>query len=228
MSRAFDPRQVRALLFDIDGTLADTDDAAVAKLAGWLEPIARRWPALRPEPTARRALMALETPLNALYAWWDRLYLDELTAPLAKLLPKPSPDRKSARLVPGVRDMLEQARLRFPMAIVTARGARSTRAFLQAAGLAEYFAAVVSTRTARRAKPHPAPVLRAARDLGVPPQACLMVGDTTLDIQAGTAAGAQSAAVLCGFGTREELEHAGAHLILDSTADLLDHFPSSG
>lgn len=227
MSDAFDPHRVRALLFDIDGTLADTDDAAVARLASWLKPLARRWPALRPEPSARRVLMALETPINALYAWWDRLYLDELTAPLVKLLPRPTRHRSSAPLVPGVRGMLEEAGSRFPMAIVTARGARSTRGFLQAASLAEHFSAVVSTRTARRAKPHPAPVLHAARDLGVPPETCLMIGDTTLDVLAGRAAGAQTAAVLCGFGTRDELERAGAHLVLESTADLLDHLPQA-
>ncbi len=228
MTAAFEASRVRALLFDIDGTLADTDNAAVAKLAGWLEPLAFRWPALRPEPAARRTLMALETPINALYALWDRLYLDELTAPLSKLLPKPNVALGSVRLVPGVRDMLERAGQRFPMAVVTARGAYSTLAFLEAAHLSDHFTSVVSTRSARRAKPHPAPVLRAARDLKVPPEACLMVGDTTLDVRAGRAAGAQTAAVLCGFGTRDELERAGAHLILDSTADLLDHLPSSG
>jgi phosphoglycolate phosphatase len=50
-----------------------------------------------------------------------------------------------------------------------------------------------------------------------------MVGDTTLDVRAGVAAGAQTVGVLCGFGEQHELERAGAHLVLDSTADLLDH-----
>jgi phosphoglycolate phosphatase len=47
-----------------------------------------------------------------------------------------------------------------------------------------------------------------------------MVGDTTVDVKAARRAGAWSAAVLCGFGERQELERAGAHVVLNSTADL--------
>jgi phosphoglycolate phosphatase len=50
-----------------------------------------------------------------------------------------------------------------------------------------------------------------------------MVGDTAVDVKSARRAGAWSVAVLCGFGERKELERAGAHLILDSTADLLTH-----
>jgi len=49
-----------------------------------------------------------------------------------------------------------------------------------------------------------------------------MVGDTTVDIRAGVAAGAQTVGVLCGFGERGELERAGADLILESTTELAD------
>jgi len=56
--------------------------------------------------------------------------------------------------------------------------------------------------------------------MGVPPENCLMVGDTTVDIRAGRAAGAQTVGVLCGFGYREELERAGADAILNSTGEL--------
>ena len=53
---------------------------------------------------------------------------------------------------------------------------------------------------------------------------CLMIGDTTVDIRAGKAAGAQTVGVLCGFGTERELRRAGADLILQSTADLMEIF----
>jgi phosphoglycolate phosphatase len=79
-----------------------------------------------------------------------------------------------------------------------------------------------------RLKPHPAPLRHAAAQLNIPIQNCLMVGDTTVDVLAGRRAGAQSVAVLCGFGERRELERAGAHLILDSTAELVHHLPSPG
>ena len=54
----------------------------------------------------------------------------------------------------------------------------------------------------------------------MPVEACLMVGDTRMDVLAGKRAGAQMVAVLCGFGERRELARAGADLILENTADL--------
>jgi len=47
-----------------------------------------------------------------------------------------------------------------------------------------------------------------------------MVGDTTVDVRSARRAGAIAIGVLCGFGEREELERAGAHLIISSPADL--------
>ena len=49
-----------------------------------------------------------------------------------------------------------------------------------------------------------------------------MIGDTTVDVRAGHAAGAQTVSVLCGFGEEEELRNKNPHLILPSTADLAD------
>ena len=57
--------------------------------------------------------------------------------------------------------------------------------------------------------------------MGVPPEGVLMVGDTSIDIRAGKAAGAQTVGVLCGFGQKAELRRAGADLILSTTPDLL-------
>ena len=73
-----------------------------------------------------------------------------------------------------------------------------------------------------RLKPHPSPVKHAAEQLGVPVERCLVVGDTTVDIEAARAAGARSVGVLCGFGTEDELERAGADRILACTGNLLD------
>ena len=58
--------------------------------------------------------------------------------------------------------------------------------------------------------------------MGVAPENCLMIGDTTVDIRAGVASGAQTVGVLCGFGERDELERRGTNLILENTAELAD------
>ena len=85
------------------------------------------------------------------------------------------------------------------------------------------FATTCGLQDTRRLKPHPEPVQLAAQRLGVPVEKCVMIGDTTVDVKSGRRAGAWSVGVLCGFGEPKELARAGAHLVLDSTADLLKH-----
>lgn len=73
--RAFDPTLVRALCFDIDGTLADTDDHLVAKLADLLDAV----PLIsgrRAEQLARQTVMTAANPVNTAYAKLDALGLD--------------------------------------------------------------------------------------------------------------------------------------------------------
>jgi phosphoglycolate phosphatase len=125
-------------------------------------------------------------------------------------------------LIEGVAAMLDTLAARYPLALVTSRDKRGVEAFLDQFKLRDYFKVVVSSLTASRIKPHPAPVLYAADKLSIPPANCLMVGDTTVDIFAGKGAGAQTTGVLCGFGERAELELAGANHILERTPLLAD------
>ena len=210
---------IRAICFDVDGTLSDSDDVAVRKIARLLKPL--RLLGVKDAPRlARRVVMAAETPLNQLYAAADRHGVDDEIIRLARFLGKVLPRRRKVfRVVPGVREALEALAPHYRLAVVSARPRPSTLEFLDQTGLRHYFGdCIAAAETCERTKPHPAPVLWAARCLGVKPSECLMVGDTTVDVLAGKAAGAQTAAVLCGFGEKDELRRAGADLILPSTA----------
>jgi HAD superfamily hydrolase (TIGR01509 family) len=221
MNIQFDPDRVRAVLFDLDGTLANTDDAYVNRLARLLRMFKRKSNA---RTLARRLVMFAETPTNALLNLFDRLALDELFSPafsaLHRLRGENSPNR--IQLIPGAQDALRTLTKLFPLGLVTSREQQSTFNILGTTGITPYFACVATARTCRRSKPHPAPVLWAADQIGVPPGSCLLVGDTTVDIRAGIAAGAQTVGLLCGFGERLELERAGAHLILETPYNLVD------
>jgi HAD superfamily hydrolase (TIGR01509 family) len=106
------------------------------------------------------------------------------------------------------------------MAVVSARDHRGTLAFMDAFDLTRYFKCIATAQTTPYTKPRPDPILWAAEQMGVSPEACLMVGDTTVDMRAGKAAGAQTVGVLCGFGEEDELVKTGADTILPSTSDL--------
>ncbi len=211
---------IQALCFDVDGTLNDTDDVAVEKLAHWLSPLKFMLPHKDPRRAARRIVMAAETPGNALIAIPDRLGVDAHLAKMAEFFNRRPKPIHSFRLIEGVREMLDALRPRYPMSIVSARDEASTRRFLETFGLTDYFVCVAGALTVEHTKPYPDPILWAAEQMGVPPEACLMIGDTTVDIRAGRAAGAQTVGVLCGFGEEKELRRAAADLILPSTADL--------
>jgi phosphoglycolate phosphatase len=209
------------ICLDIDGTLADTDDAFVVQVARALG-FLRLAPRLDPLRLARWLVMRLESPATALITTVDRLGLDEVAAPLDNLWHRWRGEASSRafRLIPGVLPALAALRLRYPLAIVTARSALGAAAFLQQPDLEGIFTCVATAGTCRRTKPDPASLLWTAQQLGVSPDACLMVGDTTVDMLAGRRAGSQTVGVLCGFGERDELARAGADLILESTADL--------
>jgi phosphoglycolate phosphatase-like HAD superfamily hydrolase len=221
-----DIARVRAICFDVDGTLSDTDDQAVDRLARVLDPLMFVFPGRGARHLARRLVMAAETPGNLVYNLADRFGVDGVLNALVRHLGRLQPGQKPSPflLIPKVDVMLARLYGRFPLAVVSARDEEGTRAFLSQFNLERYFQCVVSAQTCRFTKPYPDPVLYAAARLGVPPAECLMVGDTTLDVRAGKAAGAQTVGVLCGFGERRELERAGADLILESTSLLADLF----
>jgi HAD superfamily hydrolase (TIGR01549 family) len=221
---ALDLARIQAICFDVDGTLSDTDDK-------WVASFEQRLQILRPffrrgglRPFARWAIMCAESPGNLLYHLLDRANMDAHVGRAYNYLCQHQMDHppSSFWLIPGTRDALVRLNARYPMAVVSARGRRGTLDFLCQYELDGFFKAVATALTCQYTKPFPDPILWAAQQMRVAPENCLMVGDTTVDIRAGKAAGAQTVGVLCGFGQEDELRRAGADLILPCTADLAD------
>jgi len=216
---SLDLQRIRALCFDVDGTLSDTDDVYTQEVARFIP----RFLFHNPERVARRLVMWVESPGNALIGLPDIFGLDDEILGLWEWLNRHRPrPMKHFMMVPGIQEMLERLYGKYPMAVVSARDDRSTREFLNQFELTGYFQEIVTAITAEHTKPYPDPILYAAEKMNVDPENCLMIGDTTVDIRAGKAAGAQTVGVLCGFGERAELERRGTDLILESTADLAD------
>jgi phosphoglycolate phosphatase-like HAD superfamily hydrolase len=216
--------RIRAVCFDVDGTLRDTDDQFIQRLESWLRPLRILFRGRDPRPFARWLVMKSETPGNLLFGFPDRLGLDVPLARLGDLVYHLGMGRNEPRflVIPGVQAMLAGIQAHYPLAVVSARGERSTLAFLKQCDLLGYFTQVATGQTCRLTKPFPDPILWVAAGMGVAPEEILMVGDTTVDIRAGKAAGAQTVGVLCGFGQQAELRREGADLILPNTSDLLE------
>ena len=219
-----DFERVRAICFDIDGTLSDTDDVMVAKATRILTPLKKIRPEFQPEKTARRWVMGLEAPGNWVFTLADRLGIDDEIAWISERIALLNRKPPAFQLISGVDNLLRQCFERLPLAIVSARDQSGSLRFLNQFDLEPFFRQVITGQTCTHTKPYPDPILHAAEHFGLAASEILMVGDTTVDITAARKAGAQSVGVLCGFGEAEELIRAGANEILPSTADLIRYF----
>lgn len=215
---SFELTRVKALCFDVDGTLSDTDDLYARKVSRFIP----RFLLSDPDHFARRFVMWIESPGNALLSLSDTFGIDDEMIVLINWLSRyRKHPAKEFLLIPGVDHMLKQLHGRYPMSVVSARDERGTLAFLKKFDLVKYFDVIVTGLSAKHTKPYPDPVLLAAQKMNTPPENCLMIGDTTVDIRAGKSAGAQTAGVLCGFGEEPELKKMGADVILEDTTKLL-------
>ncbi len=184
---AIDPAGIEAVLFDMDGTLVDSDNAVERAWLTWAAqygvdgPAAVRLAHGSPsEPTVRKLLPHLaEAAILAAAGRQLELQYDDLS----DVVP-----------APGAHDLLAVLERRgLPWAVVTSADLRLAKARLGAAGIAAPVLVTIDDLTA--GKPDPAGYLRAAELLGVPPANCLVVEDAEVGLEAGRAAGAHTAAL---------------------------------
>lgn len=213
--------RVKGLCFDVDGTISDTDDAWVDRIAKKLSPVRFLFKDQDATAFSRWLVMVGESPMNGVYHWADSLSLDDNIARLYESLTRRNrKTKKKFILMRGARELLEFTSQYYPLSVVSARDQRSTHEFLTQFELLPFFREVVTSQTCERAKPHPHPVLFAAKCMNIHPENCVMIGDTTVDMLAGKRAGAQTVGVLCGFGTEKELRRAGADLLVKDLTEL--------
>jgi phosphoglycolate phosphatase len=209
----------RAILFDLDGTLADTaPDLAAAvnflRTERGLEPTP--YSVLRPTASAgARGMIGAAfglTPADEGYEelrlqWFDR-YQSAMSV--------------HSTLFGGVQELLDGiAAAGMAWGIVTNKPARFTDPLIPQIGL-QHAGCIISGDTTPHAKPHPAPLLEGARRLGIAPEHCWYVGDDLRDVEAGRAAGMITVACAWGYCGAIEPGTWGADYLLDAPTDLLE------
>jgi N-acetyl-D-muramate 6-phosphate phosphatase len=211
---------VRLVLFDLDGTLADTaPDLAGAVnrmlIARSRDPVPLE--ALRPLAShGARGLIGRAfglTPADAGYETLRQEFFSEYESALCD----------DSVLFPTMAETLaalEADDIRW--GIVTNKIARFTDPLVRALGLAQRAACVVSGDTTAYTKPHPAPLLHALRQAGRNAPEALYVGDDLRDVQAGRAAGMRTIAAAYGYlGNETPIEHWGADDVIARPTELL-------
>lgn len=215
--------QYTAILFDLDGTLIETDNRWAEVLAEKLKWLKRLFPRLDTVTLAHWVVTSIEMPGNYAISALEHLKLNRLLDGIANRVRKSKGLATSDEheMVPGSMDLLVALQGRYPMAVVTTRARKEAYAFIEAMGFARFFPVIITRQDVLQMKPHPSPIRKAAEALGVAPEHCIMVGDTVMDMRSARRAGAYAVGVLSGFGTRRELGRGGAQLLLDYAVELL-------
>ena len=207
---------IGAVLYDFDGTLADSTELIMQCYRHTMTthlgecPPDEEWLSGFGTPLADQIARFARTP-DEMRAMMDT-YRDHQNSIL----------RTALRPYPGTEEVLSELQRRgVPMAIVTSRMRRATLLGLDICGLTRHFEVIITPEDVRNAKPDPEPVLLALERLGVPAAEALFVGDSPHDVAAGRAAGTRTAGVLWGPFSRTTLEKAGPDYLLERQDEVL-------
>jgi len=211
---------ISAVLFDLDGTLADTAaDLGAALNHVRMEEGLQALPAATIRPQVSNGVRGLLKVGFGLAAT-DAAYADLSQRLLAHYSVNLCVGTRLFDGIAALLDALDQRRIAW--GIVTNKGSRYTVPLIAALGLASRAACVISGDSAAKPKPAPDPLLMASAQIGIAPTHCHYVGDDLRDIQAGRAAGMHTVAAAWGYlGDGPPLEAWGADTIIHSPAEVL-------
>ena len=213
---------IRAVLFDLDGTLVDT-----APDLGYALNLQRTRHGLAPLPDelirpqashGARGLLGLGFglhPDDAKFAAMREEFLELYAANICR----------HSQPFPGILDLLNAIEARgLKWGVVTNKPARFTEPLMSILDLAERAACIVSGDTCPHPKPHPAPMLAAAELCAAAPTACLYLGDAERDIAAARAAGMPALVAAWGYIDATDTPHSwGAHAEIRHPIDTLGY-----
>jgi len=207
---------VRALIFDLDGTLIDSKRDLIFSVNAMLEEMGREQlhedtisgyighgaPQLVGQALGNGATEAeRERALKFFLAYYEDHKMDSTCA------------------YPGVPEAHEKLAA-LPLAIFPNKPVRISVRILEGLGLAKYFRAVYGGNSFETKKPDPLGALTILRDLGATPAEAMLIGDSEVDVQTARNAGTFAAAVNYGFGTHDRAAHP-ADIYLNSLRDLV-------
>lgn len=214
--------EVRALIFDLDGTLIDSKldlalavNATLAELGRQPLPheqifsfvgngapalIAR---ALGSDASEQDCLLGLEFFIK----YYSAHKLDNTT------------------LYPGVREALDALK-GMPMAVYTNKPVRVSRSIIQELGMSDYFRFVYGGNSFERKKPDPMGLDSILREFGAAPRQAMVVGDSEVDVQTARNSGTWICGVTYGFGSHRFTEYP-PDLVVDNLTELVPHLTTA-
>ncbi|MEO8442232.1 MAG: HAD-IA family hydrolase [Betaproteobacteria bacterium] len=211
----------QAVLFDLDGTLADTAPDLAYALNRMR--VSRRLPELAVSATraytsmGARGLLGIGLDVTPEHPEYGAMREEFLTIYADNLC-------RESRLFPGMVELLDELERRgLRWGVVTNKAERYTHPLLKLLGVDHRAACVVGGDTTGKTKPDPAPLFAATERIGIAPAHCIYVGDDRRDVQAGRAAGMKTIVAKFGYLHGNDPETWAADAMIDTPGELLRH-----
>jgi len=218
---------IRTVLFDLDGTLADTAPDLAFALN---QVLAENGRAPLPFEAIRPAVSHGGIALTRLGFGLEPGHPD--FEPLRQRLLAIYRDNiaRETRLFPGMAELLEHIeQRRMNWGVVTNKPGWLTEPLMDALGLGQRAACIVSGDSCENRKPHPEPILHGCRLAGSEARHCVYIGDAQRDIEAGRRAGMKTLVALFGYlGDDDTPEHWQADALLDTPQAIIDWLETRG
>ncbi|MEN3930998.1 HAD-IA family hydrolase [Microvirga sp. W0021] len=220
---------MKLVLFDVDGTLIDSQNIIVASITKAYESVGIEPPTREKAlsivglslPAAMEALVGCDGPISEMVEGYKNAIIgyrssQEIVSPFFE----------------GAKELVERLSSRDDVMIglATGKARRGVNHILEKNGWQNFFA-TIQTADSAPSKPNPDMILQAMQETGASPSDVVMIGDTTYDIEMGCNAGVNTIGVSWGYHPTSELIETGAQVIVDTCHDLgqvIDGFIATG
>ena len=215
------PPQLKAVLFDFDGTLIDSRKDIAASANATRRHYAM--PSLPEETIGAYIGNGVQVLLEKIMETKDPERLKEALRFYKDYYRDHCADHTS--VYPGTIELLEALQNRkIKMAVVSNKPQEFTVLILEKLGLARFFAVALGPESTVNRKPHPEPLLTVLRRMAINPSGAVMIGDSAVDVEAARAAGIPVGIVTQGYGDHEALMAAKPDWLVDSLSEFMDIF----
>lgn len=208
---------IRLIILDFDGTIGDTQTLIINTMQKTIA--ALHLPSRTREQCAKMIGLPLKQTFTDLIDMTDEMG-DECVVTYRRIFDEDN-HPGAVPVFPHVMDTLQRLHAAGQtLTIASSRASASLMAFVKSMHLEEMIQLVMSCDDITHAKPHPEMVEKILEKTGFKAEEAIVVGDTKYDILMGKGAGCHTVGVTYGNGSREEMEAAGADVIIDDFADI--------